>query len=53
MKRAFEMKQKTFFLASQVLSFRHAKQTGKNVPDANKAFMKPFEAPQKSVKIRI
>ena len=27
------MKQKTFFLVSQVLSFRHTKQTSKNVVD--------------------
>ena len=32
MKRAFEVKQ-TFFLVSQVLSFRHTKQTSKNVAD--------------------
>ena len=31
MKRAFEVKQKTFFHASQVLSFRYKKQTSKNV----------------------
>ena len=34
MKRAFEVKQKTFFLVSQVLSFRLKKQTRKNVDDA-------------------
>ena len=33
MKRAFEVKQKTFFLVSQVLSFRRKKQTTKNVAD--------------------
>ena len=33
MKGAFEVKQKTFFLASQVLSFRHKKQASKNVAD--------------------
>ena len=33
MKRAFEVKEKAFFLASQVLTFRHAKQTSKNVVD--------------------
>ena len=27
------MKQKAFFLVSQVLSFRHTKRTSKNVPD--------------------
>ena len=32
-KRAFQMKQKTFFLVSQVLSFRLKKQTNKNVAD--------------------
>ena len=32
-KRAFEVKQKTFVLTSQVLSFRHKKQTSKNVAD--------------------
>ena len=32
-KRVFEVKQKTFFLVSQVLSFRHTKQTSKNVVD--------------------
>ena len=32
-KRVFEVKQKTFFLVSQVLSFRHTKQTSKNVAD--------------------
>ena len=30
-KRAFKVKQKTIFLASQVLSFRRAKQTTKNI----------------------
>ena len=30
-KRVFEVKQKTFFLVSQVFSFRHTKQTSKNV----------------------
>ena len=33
MKRAFEVKQKTFFIASQVLSFRLTKQTSKNLVD--------------------
>ena len=33
-KRDFEVKEKTFFFASQVLSFRHTKQTSKNVVDA-------------------
>ena len=33
MQRAFEVKQKTFFIVSQVLSFRYAKQTRKNVVD--------------------
>ena len=33
MKRAFEVKQKTFFLVSQVPSFKHTKQTSKNVAD--------------------
>ena len=33
MKRAFEMKQKTFFLVSQVLSFSLTKQTSKTVVD--------------------
>ena len=32
-KRAFEVKQKTFFLVSQVLSFRVEKQTSKNAAD--------------------
>ena len=32
-KRAFEVKQKTIFLVSQVLSFRHKKQTSKKVAD--------------------
>ena len=33
MKRAFEVKEKAFFLSSQVLSFRHTKQISKNVAD--------------------
>ena len=33
-KRAFEVKQKTLFLVSQVLSFKQIKQTSKNVSDA-------------------
>ena len=33
MRRAFEVKLKTFFLVSKVLCFRHAKQTSKNVAD--------------------
>ena len=33
MKRAFRVKLKTFYLVSQVLSFRHTKQTSKNVAD--------------------
>ena len=33
MRRAFEVKRKTFFQVSQVLSFRLAKQTTKNVWD--------------------
>ena len=33
MTRAFEVKQKTFFQVSQVLSFRFEKQTSKNVAD--------------------
>ena len=32
-KRAFEVKEKTLFLVSRVLSFRHTKQTSKNVAD--------------------
>ena len=32
-KRAFEVKEKTFFLVSQLLSFRNIKQTSKNVAD--------------------
>ena len=32
-RRAFEVKQKVFFLALEVLSFRHIKQTSKNVAD--------------------
>ena len=41
MKRAFAVKEKTFFLVSQVLSFRHTKQTSKNVVDTIfKAFKK-------------
>ena len=32
-KRALEVKKKTFFLVSQVLSFRLSKKTSKNVPD--------------------
>ena len=32
-KRAFEVKQKTFFLVLQVISFRHTKQISKNVAD--------------------
>ena len=32
-KKAFKIKQKTFFLVSQVLSFTHTKQTNKNVAD--------------------
>ena len=36
MKRAFEVKSKTFLLVLQVLSRRHAKQTSKNV--ANTTF---------------
>ena len=35
MKRAFEVKEKTYFLVSQVLSFRLKKQTRKNVLDTN------------------
>ena len=37
-KRAFEVKQKTFFLVSQVLSFTHTKQTSKNVADTTFKF---------------
>ena len=33
MKRAFEVKLKTYFFVSQVLSFWHTKQTSKNVAD--------------------
>ena len=33
MKRAFEVKQKTFFFVSQVPSFTLTKQTSKNVAD--------------------
>ena len=33
MKRAFKVKQKTCFLVSEVLSFKHKKQTSKNVAD--------------------
>ena len=32
-KKAFEVKEKTLFLVSQVLSFGHTKQTSKNVAD--------------------
>ena len=32
-KRAFEVKKKTFFLVSLVISFRHTNQTSKNVAD--------------------
>ena len=32
-KKTFEVKQKTFFLVSQVLSFRHTIQSSKNVTD--------------------
>ena len=32
-KRAFEVKQKTFFLVSKMLSFRYTKQSSKNVAD--------------------
>ena len=32
-KRAFQMKKKTFFLVSQVLSFKRTKQAAKNVRD--------------------
>ena len=35
MKRVFEVRQKTFFLVLQVLSFRHTKQTRKYVADTN------------------
>ena len=41
MKRAFKVKEKTFFLVSQVLSFRHKKQTSKNV--AETTFKKAFD----------
>ena len=33
--RAFEVKWRTFFLASQVVPFRHTKQASKNVVDTN------------------
>ena len=33
MKRGFEVKRKTFFLVSQILSFRFKQQSSKNVPD--------------------
>ena len=33
MKSAFEVKEKAFFLVSQAFSFRHTKQTNKNVAD--------------------
>ena len=33
MKRAFEVKEKTFFPVSQVFSVRHKKQTSKNLVD--------------------
>ena len=33
MRRAFEVKQKTFLDVSQVHSFRHKKETSKNVTD--------------------
>ena len=33
MRRAFEVKQKTFLYVSQVLSFRYKKETSKNVTD--------------------
>ena len=33
MKRAFEVKEKTYFLVSQVLSVRHTNQISKNVAD--------------------
>ena len=41
MKRAFEKKQKTFFLVSKALSFRHTskKQTSKNVVDTTFKFI--------------
>ena len=35
MERVFEVKQKTFCVVSQVLSFRLKKQTRKNVADTN------------------
>ena len=40
MKRAFEVKQKTFSVVSQVLSFRHTKQTSKNVADTTFNWLK-------------
>ena len=40
-KRAFEVKKKTFFFVSKVLSFRHAKQTSKDVADTILG-IKPF-----------
>ena len=43
MKRTFEVKEKTLFLVSQVLSFRHTKQTSKNVEDTTfKHFSSPY-----------
>ena len=42
MKRAFEVKQKTFFFVSEVLSFKLIKQTGKNLADTTfKAGLSP------------
>ena len=43
MKTAFEAKQKTFFLVSNVLSFRHTKQTSKNAADTTFKVAKYFE----------
>ena len=43
MKRAFKVKQKTLFLVSQVLYFRHTKQTSKNVANTTfKAIIRPL-----------
>ena len=41
MKRAFKVKQKTFFLVSQLLSFRHTKETSKNVAESATYFIAP------------
>ena len=60
MKRAFEVKQKTFFLTSKVLFFRHTKHTGKNVADTifkacvryllSNFYFSPNDSPSKTMK---